>query len=136
MTYRILPWNKDIFNLSQCIIDLGFVEWRQRNNLAVGDIVFIDCSNPLRQIKYIMKVAKINIPRNETVNDKYLFGYEYDLKPTDFYARFEPIAETSDNNTKLSLSSLRELGVTSNIQGCMKVRGFLLELRHCRRAFD
>lgn len=75
----------------------------------------------------MMRVAKIHIPRNETVNDKYLFGYEYDLKPTDFYTRFEPIAESSDNNTKLSLSSLRELGVTSNIQGGMKVPDNILQ---------
>lgn len=127
MTYWILPWNKEVFNLPQCLEDFGFVEWRQRNILAVGDIVFIYCSNPLRQIKYMMKVSKIKIPRNETINDQYLFGYEYDLKPTDYYARFEPIAETPDNNHKLSLYSLRELGVTSNIQGGIKVPENILQ---------
>lgn len=127
MTYWILPWNKEVFNLPHCLKDFGFVEWRKRNNLVVGDIVFIYCSTPLRQIKYMMKVAKINIPRNETVIDKYLFGYEYNLKPTDFYARFEPIAETFDNNSKLSLHSLRELGVTSNIQGGIKVPDNILQ---------
>lgn len=127
MTYWILPWNKEVFNLPQCLKDFGFVEWRKRNNLVVGDIVFIYCSTPLKQIKYMMKVSKINIPRNETVNDKYLFGYEYNLKPTDFYARFEPIAETSDNNSKLSLHSLRALGITSNIQGGIKVPDNILQ---------
>lgn len=127
MAYWILPWNKTVFDLPQCLRDFGFVEWRQRNNLAVGDIVFLYCSNPLRQIKYMMAVTKINIPRNETVNDKYLYGYEYNLKPTDFYARFEPIAEASDNNPKLSLFSLRELCVTSNIQGGIKAPDNILQ---------
>ncbi|MDE5629320.1 MAG: hypothetical protein K2I69_07145 [Muribaculaceae bacterium] len=127
MTYWILPWNKEVFNLPQSLKDFGFVEWRQRNKLAVGDIVFIYCSNPLRQIKYMMRVCKINIPRMETVNDTYLFGYEYNLKPTDFYARFELIAEVPDHNVKLSLDSLRQLGVISNIQGGIRVPDNILQ---------
>lgn len=127
MTFWILPWNKEIFNLPQCLQDFGFVEWRQRNKLAVGDIVFLYCSHPLRQIKYMMRVSKINILRKDTVNDKYLFGYEYNLMPTDYYARFEPITETYDNNPILSLESLRKLGISSNIQGGIRVPDNILQ---------
>lgn len=121
MTFWILPWNKDIFNLPQCLQDFGFVEWRQKNKLAVEDIVFIYCSHPLRQIKYMMRVSKINIPRKDTINDKYLLGYAYKLLHTDYYARLEPISETYNNNPKLSLDSIRELGVSSNFQGGIRV---------------
>lgn len=127
MNFWILPWNKEVFNLPQCLEDFGFVEWRQRNKLAVGDIVFLYCSHPLRQIKYIMRVSKIDIPFEDSVNDKYLFGYGYDLKPTDFYARFESIAETSDDNSKLTLESLRKLGLNSNFQGGIKVPNDILQ---------
>lgn len=127
MTFWILPWNKDVFNLPQSLKDYGFVEWRQRNKLAVGDVVFLYCSHPLRQIKYMMRVSKIDIPFKETVNNKYLFGYCYNLKPTDFYARFEPISQTSDSNPNLTLESLRKLGVNSNIQGGIKVSDEILQ---------
>lgn len=126
MTYWILPWNKNVFNLPKCLEDFGFVEWRQRNKLAVGDIVFIYCSNPLKQIKYMMQVSKIQIPFQESVNDKYLFSDKYELKPTDFYARFVPIIEVSDNNENLSLDSLRKLGIESNLQGGIKVTNDIL----------
>lgn len=121
MTYWILPWNKDVFDLPHCLRDFGFVEWRQKNKLAVGDIVFLYCSYPLRQIKYMMVVTKIDISSNDTVNGEYLHGYEYNLKPTDFYARFELIAEGSNINDSLSLGSLRKLGICSNIQGGIRV---------------
>lgn len=134
MNYWILPWNKDVFNLSQCLKDFGFVEWRQKNKLAVGDIVFIYCSTPVRQIRYMMRVSKINIPYKETVNDDYLFGYAYKLKETDYYARFEPIAEAPEDNPQLSYRKLQDLGVISKLQMGMKVPKAILS--HILDNFD
>lgn len=98
MKYWILPWNKEVYNLPQCLIDFGFVEWRQQNKLAVGDIVFLYCSSPVRQIMYMMRVSKVNIPYSDSINDEYLFNYGYKLKETDLYSRFEPIAKASESN--------------------------------------
>lgn len=121
MTYWILPWNKDVYNLPQCLKDFGFVEWRQHNKLAIGDIVFLYCSNPTRQIMYMMKVSKINIPYEYTINDEYLFNYSYRLRESDFYARFELIAKASENNAELSYNRLHELGIKSQLQSGIKV---------------
>ena len=126
MTYWILPWNKDVFNLPQCLQDFGFVEWRQRNKLSVGDIVFLYCSRPYRQILYMMKVSKINIAFDDTINDEYLFNYNYHLKETDFYARLEPIAEATIGNPELSYSRLQDLGIKSQLQGGIKVQDKIL----------
>lgn len=134
MTYWILPWNKDVYNLPQCLQDFGFVEWRQRNKLSVGDIVFLYCSSPHRQILYMMKVSKINIPFNDTINDEYLFNYSYHLKETDFYARFEPIAEAALGNSELSYNRLQELGIKSQLQGGIKVPDSILT--HILENFD
>lgn len=134
MTYWILPWNKDVYNLPQCLIDFGFVEWRQQNKLAVGDIVFLYCSSPVRQIMYMMRVSKIDIPYSDSINDEYLFNYGYKLKETDLYSRFEMIAQASRNNHKLSYSRLRELGLTSQLQGGIKVPEGLLS--HIIENFD
>lgn len=134
MTFWILPWNKEVYNLPQCLSDFGFVEWRQQNKLAVGDIVFLYCSSPVRQIIYMMQVSKINIPYSDSINDEYLFNYGYKLKETDLYSRFEMIAKTSSNNLELSYNRLRELGLTSQLQGGIKVPHNLLS--HILDNFD
>lgn len=134
MTYWILPWNKEVYNLPQCLIDFGYVEWRQQNKLAVNDIVFLYCSSPVRQIKYMMRVSKVNIPFLDSINDEYLFNYGYKLKETDLYSRFELIAKTSEPNPELSYRRLRELGLTSQLQGGIKVPNNLLS--HILENFD
>lgn len=134
MSYWILPWNKDVYNLPQCLIDFGFVEWRQQNKLTVGDVVFLYCSSPVRQIMYMMRVSKIDIPYSDSINDEYLFNYRYKLKETDLYSRFEMIAQASRNNRELSYSRLRELGLTSHLQGGINVPEGLLS--HILENFD
>ena len=134
MNYWILPWNKDVFDLHQCLTDFGYAEWRQMNKLAVGDIVFLYCSSPVQQIVYMMRVAKTDIPRTETINDEYLNGYKYNLKASDYYARLEPIAKAEENNPALSYSRLKELGITSKLQGGNKVSDDILN--HLLENFD
>lgn len=134
MTYWILPWNKNVYNLPQCLIDFGYVEWRQQNKLAENDIIFLYCSSPVRQIMYMMRVCKVNIPFADSINDEYLFNYGYKLKETDLYSRFEPIAKASDNNPELSYKRLQELGLTSQLQGGIKVPKNILS--HILRNFD
>ena len=53
MKYWIFPWRETIFDLSQCLEDNKFVDWRQKNKLSVGDIVFIYATKPLSQIIYV-----------------------------------------------------------------------------------
>lgn len=134
MTYWLLPWDKTVFNLSQCIHDLGFVEWRQKNRLAVGDIVFLYGKTPIRQIVYMMEVSKINIPYAETINDDYLFNNKEKFKESNFYARFEPIAKASENNVELSYAKLKELGVKSTLQRGIRVPDVVLS--HILSHFD
>lgn len=74
MKYWILPWRATIFNLSSCLEDNGFVEWRQINKLSVGDIVFIYATKPIGQILYMFRVVKINIPYSDTINKNYLYS--------------------------------------------------------------
>lgn len=75
----------------------------------------------MSQIVYMMRVTKTDIPRTQTINDQYLYGYKYNLKPSDYYACIEPIAKADENNPELSYSKLKELGITSKLQGGNKV---------------
>lgn len=134
MTYWILPWKKTIYNLPKALKDFGFVEWRQKNKFAVGDIVFLYCSSPVRQIMYMMKVTQANIPLSKIEDDKYLFEQNYHLKETDYYARLELIAKASDYNPELSFEKLQELGLKSQLQSGIKVPETLLQ--HILDIFD
>lgn len=82
----------------------------------------------------MMRVSKVNIPYKDTINDEYLFNYNYNLKETDFYARFEPIAEATVGNLELSYSRLQELGIKSQFQGGIKVPDNILN--HILKNFD
>lgn len=121
MTYWILPWNGEVYDLPKCLIKYGSVEWRQRNKLAVGDIVFLYCSSPVQQIMYMMRVSEINIPFAEPMRDDDLFKPGYNLKKTDLYSKLEPISKASDTNPELSYKRLKQLGLTSQLQGGIKV---------------
>lgn len=135
MKYWILPWRATIFDLSCCLEDNGFVEWRQINKLSVGDIVFIYATKPIGQILYMFRVVKINIPYSDTINKNYLYStYNYFLKPTDFYARLIPITEAEENNFELSYDKLTELGVKSRLQRGISVDGEILS--HILSNFD
>lgn len=81
-----------------------------------------------------MRVSKIDIPYSDSINDEYLFNYRYKLKETDLYSRFEMIAQASRNNRELSYSRLRELGLTSHLQGGINVPEGLLS--HILENFD
>lgn len=126
MTYWIFPWNKAVYNLPRCLKEFGFVEWRQKHNVAVGDIVFIYCSSPVRQIKYMMEVTEINIPYSAICKDEHLYFGNSPLKHTEFYTRLNPIAEAKDGNSELSYKRLHELGLKSQLQGAIHVPDNLL----------
>lgn len=138
MTFWILPWNKEVYDLPQCLEDFGFVEWRQKNKLAVDDIVYLYCSTPVKQIMYMMRVSKINISKEDSINDEYLYNYRYPIKETDFYTRLEPIAKAQDNNPELSYSKLQKLGIKSQIQGGIRVPEILLShlLKNFNAVYD
>lgn len=135
MKYWILPWRTTVFDLPTSLNDYGFVEWRQINKLSVGDIVFLYCTLPVSQILYMFRVTKIDIPYKDTINKDYLFDtYNYYLKPTDSYARLEPIAEASENNFELSYTRLNQIGVKSRLQRGISVEGQILQ--HILDNFD
>lgn len=127
MTYWILPWNKAVYDLPQSLKDYGFVDWKQRNKLKVGDIVFIYCSSPVRQLVYMMEVTKVNLTLAESVNDHYLFKDEHRVGKSGLCARLVPISQASIPTQELSYATLKALGLTAQLQGGTRVPDFLLD---------
>lgn len=137
MTYWIFPWKQKYFDLYSCLSDYGYLEWRQKSNPAVGDIVFIYAATPIKQLLFLAKVTKIDIPYSETINKSHLTDNNYysdSLKPSEYYFRMELISTADLGNLQLSYSTLKEYGLKSSLQGPVKVTGSLLN--HILENFD
>lgn len=127
MTYWIIPFNPNYFRLADCLNEQGYVEWTQRYNYAIGDIVFIYSAKPDSQILYMMEVTAINLSVNECVDDR-----KYLLKPSKVDAnrdiplgfRMLPLAENKTD--KLTLNDLLDNGLKWVPQGGLKVKEPLL----------
>ena len=103
-----------------------FVDWRQSNNFAVGDIVFIYKMFPKSQISYRMEVTAIDLNIDEATDkevfwkDKSLF---YDGFGTHKYVRFSLLVEYPDG--MFGLEELRSHGLiwkTQSVKECTNER--------------
>ncbi len=119
MKYWIVPSNDSTFRIADAIeAQGGVVDWRQSNNYAIGDIVFVYISKPYHSIRYKMEVIKVNI------DEDYHFDQERFWKDKDTYysglgmyryVRFKLIEAYTDD--LLSLHHLHEHGLKGNLQG-------------------
>lgn len=113
------------FKMDKCLSEFGFVDFRQRNKLAVNDIVYIYVSSPVQEIKYKMIVERINIPYEDTVDDSPFDVHIKPLEPLQYYSRLRLLQQT--DAPELHLSYLRKHGLASNLQSNIKVSGELLD---------
>lgn len=135
MNHWILPWKNTYFDLAKCLDEYKFIEWKQSKHFEVGDIAFIYCASPIRQIMFMFVVTKVNIPFKESINSHFLsHDYPYNKKPSDFYARLELVQVASEKNEQLSYNRLKDLGLKSTLQGPMRVTDGLLS--HILDNFD
>lgn len=129
MTYWIIPWNAEKFDLTGCLERFkGEVDWRQNNNFEVGDIAFMYCALPAGRITYMCEIIKVCIPRDDTYDDEEFFLDHLDLKkePKKGYARLKLIAVAIPTD-KLTLDALVANGMKKNIQSPVRVKENLLE---------
>ena len=129
MKYWIVPSNDNTFRIGDAVKSQdGLVDWRQSNNFAVGDIVFIYISKPYHSIRYRMEVIKVKIEDGDqydqerfwTDKDTYYDGIGFYK-----YVRFKLLEEYTDDI--LSLHHLHEHGLKGNLQGVQGCPEVLLE---------
>lgn len=127
MNYWIIPANPNKYRLAKVLQDMQSVDWRQRNHIQVGDIVYIYNSRPDSQILYKMEVIAVDLTSNETMADR-----EYWVNPSDFdislnLNRFFRMILLAENETdKLTLADLLEHGLKGVPQAALKVKEPLL----------
>ena len=80
MTSWLFPYDCKKFQLDRCLENQGFVEWHQLNKFQVGDIMYFYATTPVRRITHMMKVVKIDIKTEDTVDDSKFMTELYDIK--------------------------------------------------------
>lgn len=129
MKYWLVPSNDSTFRIGDAIeAQGGVVDWRQSNNYAIGDIVFVYISKPYHAIRYKMEVVKVKIDEDGHL-DQERFWTDKDTYYSGLgmyqYVRFKLIEAYTDD--LLSLHHLHEHGLKGNLQGVQTCPQELLE---------
>ena len=130
MRYWIVPCRGSVFLIDAALKanrdeshHTTFVDWRQSNDFAVGDIVFLYKSSPKSQVTYQMEVIQTKLPYYEST-DKEVFWKDksifYDGLGSHNYVRFRLLMEYPDGF--MTITALREHGLRGNIQGVMECK--------------
>lgn len=129
MKYWIVPCRESIFLIDVALEanknDNGetFVDWRQSNDFAIGDTVFLYKASPKSQVAYRMEVAKTGLSFDEST-DKEVFWKDQSLFYQGFgshrYVRFRLLMIYPDG--MLTIKALREHGLRGNIQSVMECK--------------
>ena len=73
MASWFVPANIYYYDVFGAFKDLKVLDWKQTSTIiAVGDIVYIYVSNPIRAVMFKCKVNKVNLPVCEIDDSKYV----------------------------------------------------------------
>lgn len=118
MKYWIVPSKDSTFRIADAIkANDGIVDWRQSNDFAVGDVVFIYKGKPEQRVVYRMEVIGVQIPEEDALEQEAFWTDEmayFEGLGRSVYVRFKLQEEYQDDI--LSLHHLHENGFKGNIQ--------------------
>ena len=120
MSYWLLSSGKNVFRFSDCLKKYGFVYWSQNNKVNVDDLILIYVSDPIRAVKYLMKVTEIDRSFKETIDNEefWIDKTKYEKgKEKDRYFRLDFVKEfNSDKGLRFYDLSHNGLGGVQNMQ--------------------
>ncbi len=128
-TEWLIPCNLDHYDLTNALIKLKKIDWRQTKtikNAQVGDIVYIYCSSKKTTGTIAFKGAVLDVNKSRVTNDDTDFGGSLDLAPCFEIAVFREY----DFNKELTFNELKKHGLKGSIMGPRKVKGELASYLH------
>lgn len=123
MVKWLLQSNPNKFDVITAFRELKQVDWRQNIKAEIGDEAYIYVAAPIKSIKLKCKVIKLNLPKVEIDDSKYVVD-KSSFENYGKYMRLEVIEEYNDEN--LSFEELTKHGLKS-VQGPTRIIG---ELEH------
>ena len=112
----IIPCNPNYYDIVAAFDNLNVIEWRQSNNMTVGDTVYIYVGDNFKSIMFKCEVTAADLHGNRSTDD-----YQYYKKlPKDPNARYMKLKLVEKYPVgKYQLNELRENGLAS-VQGRSK----------------
>ncbi|HAO61009.1 MAG TPA: hypothetical protein DCQ90_03500 [Erysipelotrichaceae bacterium] len=122
----IIPANCKVYDLEASFEKNGFVDWTKRANIVMGDKVYIYQTKPVGKIKYKTLVERDNLREDEIIDDsEFLIDKKFKVNESArISVRLKLVKEIKSD--KLTLESLKAIGLKSSFQGIMKLRDPLL----------
>lgn len=126
--------NSKLYRHADSFAERGYIDWRQKANYSVGDIVFIYCTKPYMQVRFKSIVDKINMSFEQITDDKeyWIKIDEYEKSQKGKYCRLKLVQQA--DMQELYLSNLLNHGLKSAPQGPIKLNAELLE--YINNVFD
>jgi len=126
MTNWIISADPMKYNFDKSFKDHSFIDWGQRFDFQIGDIIFIYTSGRDGMIQHKCIVQAINLTYPNTRDDK-----EYYFDPNDYYESIKGkfmrlILQDQVDNIGLTYANLKINGLNSKLQGPVKIKGALL----------
>lgn len=121
MNYWIIPANPTIYRHKDAIEERGYIEWKQgRRDYQVNDIVYLYISAKVNEVRYRMRIEKVNIPYSRHENDNEYWIDKSRNTPQKWYCKL--VFDDECNSRRLSYDSLKAHGQESTIQSAEPLR--------------
>lgn len=118
----IISANSNYYDHESSFLNNGYIDWKQNNyNYAIGDFIYIYCTNPIKKIRYLTRVEKTDMTIEDITDDEvYWINKELYREATQgTYMRLRLISYMDSEN--LSLQMLKSKGLKAAPQGAMKL---------------
>jgi len=108
--------NPHQFRMHDFIRDYGFVEYRQKNKVQLGDIVYLYMTAPYKRVEYKMVVERMDISSHDAFDDRSysLLNQPTILLDTEKVVRLKLIDRVQTDD--LRYQKLREHGFNMSMQ--------------------
>lgn len=128
--YWIFPTNIKKYDIKKAFNELDEIDWEwdgKPQGVNEGDIVYCYAAKPYSRILYKTKVMKINVKKNEKINDLKYYQKKPDLDENSSFVRLRKLRTYPvDDSNPYSLDKLHANGLDGNIQGKRGVGGKIL----------
>lgn len=114
--------NSKMYDHISAFDEFSCIDWRQKANYQVGDIVYIYATKPSQRVMFKTEVEQVNMGSNEIIDDKkyWINIDEYEKSLEGKYVRLR-LLERVDSEA-LTLERLKEYGLKGAPQGPIKIR--------------
>lgn len=123
--YWLCSANSSIYNHDGSFKKFGEIDWAQDKHFRkanIGDVVFIYCSSPIKQVKYKCVITQKDITKSNKLDDKEFWTNP--LQEDDYdglYIKFKLVKEVDD--ARLKYENLLIHGLIAAPQGACKLVG-------------